>query len=156
MTHPFMNRALPSWAMSSEDNFLRFGLLAERKQDGSTSCNIHVIGGLAGKPIAPLWGAEGAEVFLLALSVVNTLFGHPDTINALMAKHVTEKFRFMSQMTTLLPDGVRVPAPYLVLAKELMRKRMGSNSGCDANTLTIPIEDLIQDLALIVRIQYAD
>lgn len=156
MTKPSMHQPLPSWALSHEDNFQRFGLMAERDVNGQTTCNIHIIGGLAGQPVVPTWANDSNECLLLALSVVNRLFGHPDTINAVMAPFVTHKFKSMCQFTTLLPDGERVPAPYFNVAKRLMLKRMNSDACMDPNSLTIPIDALVKDLSLIVHTQFPD
>lgn len=147
MTTPGPHQMLPSWAMPHEDNFLRYGLLAERGL-GETTCNLHIIGGLNGEQVPVVWGKPGTECFLLALSIVHKLFGHPDKMSALMAPYVSKKFSFLSQVTSLLPDGERIPAPYTAVAQKFMIKHLAT---ANQDSLTIPVEDLLRFLATIVQ-----
>lgn len=147
-----MNHLQPPWAQLDAESFDRFGLIAERRIDGSTVCNLPVIGGLAGLPVPPEWDRPCAETEMLALSIVHRMIDHPDAINAPLARYVTPRMKDMSQFTSVLDDGTRVSAPELVLSKHLQMACM--NNDVQRDSLTLPIAEITAILVDGIRHHY--
>lgn len=146
------NKILPAWAQFESESFDRLGLIAERRVDASTACNLPVIGGLAGCDMAPEWDRPCTGTEMLALSIVVRMTDHPDPINAPLAQHLTPRYHQMAQFTSLLDDGTRVSAAQLVLSKHLQMALLMNDS--PRETLTISLAEITEVLKEGIRRHY--
>ncbi|ABD72070.1 hypothetical protein Rfer_4384 (plasmid) [Rhodoferax ferrireducens T118] len=155
MTSLDPGRHMPPYAELNEQYFERYGLLAERLCDGRTVCNIEVVGGLAGMPVAPAWGEPTGGRFLLALSIVLRMMARPDELTAPMAPAFTRCYKALTPATQVLDDGTRV-TPWLTRIARLFENQYLGTTAQDQNTLTIPIETIQHALTVYIQELYPD
>lgn len=154
MTSAPSNQYLPPWATEDPAHFERYGLLAERRSDGLTTCNIEIVGGVAGQPVPPEWGEPTAPRFLLALSVVLRMMTCPDEMSAPMAPYVTQRFRGLTRGTTTLDDGT-ITTPWLNRLARMFEAQYLCETA-DPNSLTVPAETIIKSLRIYLNELYPD
>ena len=149
-----LNSYTPAWATESEQHFERYGLLAERRADGLTVCNLWLIGGLAGSPVPINWSEPGEPRFLLALSIVHRMMNHPDESASPMAPLFTKRYISLVRGTITLDDGTKVTPWHTALARMFEKQYLEPEH--DSFTLTIPIEVITKSLTFYLRELYPD
>jgi hypothetical protein len=132
-----------------DGSFETFGLMAERRPDGTMACNMHIVGGQGGQSVTAQWEHRSDERLFLALTVVLRMCAYPTDQKAPLTPFMTKSYREQSYADLQLDCGTHYQPKHLKLARLFEDQFLRRNG--DPDVLSVPYDKI--EIALRIYIQ---
>lgn len=137
-----------------DGTFEKFGLMAERRPDGTMACNMHIVGGQGGQLVAAQWDKVGLERLHLALTVVLRMCAYPSDKKSPMTPYMTKSYREQLYADLQLDCGTHYQPKHVKLARLFEGQFLQSNG--DPDVLNVPYDTIANAMRIYIRELYPE